>query len=52
MEITITTTFEIITKFNADNYLQAVEMNSKWLEEEYGNLEEYKTGQAGQIGDE
>lgn len=49
MKITLTTIFEIITTYEAENYLEAVKMNSLWLEEEYGNLEEYKTNIWGNI---
>lgn len=52
MQITITTAFEVTTTFEADNYLHAVELNSDWLSEEYGNIEDYKTGQAGEIHEE
>ena len=49
MKITLTTTFEITTTYEAENYLEAVKMNSLWLKEEYGNLEEYKTNIWGNI---
>jgi hypothetical protein len=52
MKITLTTTFEIITTYEAENYLEAVKMNSLWLKEEYGDLEEYKTNIWGNIAEE
>jgi hypothetical protein len=52
MKITLTTTFNITTAYEAENYLEAVKMNSLWLKEEYGDLEEYKTNIWGNIAEE
>lgn len=48
-KIKIKTSFEIDTVFYADNYLEAVQLNSVWLEENYADLEKYKTGQWGKF---
>lgn len=45
--IKIKTSFEIDTVFYSDSYLEAVQLNSVWLEENYADLEKYKTGQWG-----
>jgi hypothetical protein len=46
MKVAITTAFEITTEFETDDYSEAVRLNSEWIAQEYGNLEDYKINQA------
>ena len=50
--VKITQKFEVTSVFEADNCLHAFKLNSEWLAQEYGNLEQYKTNEQGFILEE
>jgi hypothetical protein len=50
--VKITQIFEVTSVFKADNCLHAFKLNSEWLAQEYGNLEQYKTNEQGFILEE